>query len=125
MITPKTPVSEYFGLTNDLTVHKEPEHSVPLKSQANYTGSSKRIEPTSQEGCKKRRVSPDNCEDTTAFSNSFMNALRRNSNILKAHLRDKNMEYQLARDQQKEQTGKLVAALGKLTDAVTKIAEKL
>lgn len=74
---------------------------------------------------KRRRLSPDNCGDTTNFGNNVIKVLRRNSNILKAHLGAQNMNYQLAREQQKEQTDSLVAALGKLTDALTKIADKL
>ncbi|XP_028766235.1 trihelix transcription factor ASR3-like [Neltuma alba] len=107
--------------------HREPKHSLLWKSEANYTGSGKRIEnmSMSQEGCKKRRVSPDNHEDTAAFRNPLMKVLRRNGNMLKAHLSDQNISYQLARDQQKEQTSNIVAALGKLTDALIKIAEKL
>ena len=79
----------------------------------------------SQEGHKRRRLSADNCEDTTNFNNNIVKVLRRNSNILKAHLGAQNINYQLAREQQKEQTDSLVAALGKLTDALTKIADKL
>ncbi|KAF7834037.1 trihelix transcription factor ASR3-like [Senna tora] len=108
------------------SVREKAPHSLPLKSQVNHIGSGKRIGPMSQEGSKRRRVTEDTCvEDTTNFNNSYMKALRRNSNILKTHLGDQNKNYQLARDQQKEQTGNLVAALGRLTDALTKIAEKL
>ncbi|KAI9079670.1 hypothetical protein K1719_038291 [Acacia pycnantha] len=79
----------------------------------------------SSEERKKRRGSPDNHEDTAAFGNPLMKVLRRNGNLLKTHLSDQNLSYQLDRDQQKEQTSNIVAALGKLTDALTKIAEKL
>ncbi|XP_054820803.1 trihelix transcription factor ASR3-like [Prosopis cineraria] len=107
------------------SVHREPKHPLLWKSEANYTGPGERIETMPQEESKRRRVSPDSHEDTTACRNPLMKILRRNGNILKAHLSDQNMSYQLARDQQKEQTSNIVAALGKLTDALTKIAEKL
>ncbi|XP_015955734.1 trihelix transcription factor ASR3-like isoform X2 [Arachis duranensis] len=82
-------------------------------------------EGVSQEGHKKRRLSPGNSEHTTNFNNNIVRVLRRNNNMLKAHLGAQNMNYQLAREHQKEQTDSLVAALGKLTDALSKIADKL
>lgn len=88
-------------------------------------GSGCQREPIFHEGYKRRRPSPDNSEDNTNFDDNVINMLRRNSNILKAHLGAQNINYQLARDQQKQQTDSLVAALGRLTDAITKIADKL
>ncbi|KAL1326672.1 hypothetical protein AAHE18_13G246200 [Arachis hypogaea] len=82
-------------------------------------------EGVSQEGHKKRRLSPGNSEHTTNFNNNIVRVLRRNNNMLKAHLGAQNMNYQLAREHQKEQTDSLLAALGKLTDALSKIADKL
>ncbi|OIW18265.1 hypothetical protein TanjilG_20320 [Lupinus angustifolius] len=82
-------------------------------------------EPMSQEGYKRRRLSPENSEDTTDFSNNIIKVLRRNNNIMKAYLGAQNMNHQLAIEQQKEQSKTLVIALGKLTDALTKIADKL
>ncbi|XP_020233534.1 trihelix transcription factor ASR3 isoform X2 [Cajanus cajan] len=82
-------------------------------------------EPMFQEGYKRKRLSSDSSEDSTDFNNSIAKLLRRNSDILKAHLGAQNINHQLARDQQKQQTDILVAALGKLTDALTKIADKL
>ncbi|CAL0325258.1 unnamed protein product [Lupinus luteus] len=78
-----------------------------------------------QEGHKRKRSSPDNSEDATDFSNNIMKVLRRNTNIMKAYLGTQSINQQLAREQQKEQSENLVAALGKLTDAMTKIADKL
>lgn len=77
------------------------------------------------DGYKRRRLSPDNSEDSADFNDNVIKVLRRNSNILKAHLGNQNINYQLARDQQKQQTDSLVAALGRLTDAITKIADKM
>ncbi|OIW17795.1 hypothetical protein TanjilG_06480 [Lupinus angustifolius] len=81
-------------------------------------------EPESEEGYKRRRLSPEN-DDTTNFSNDVIKVLRRNTNIMKTYLEAQNMNHQLAMEQQKEQSDKLVAALGKITDAITKIADKL
>lgn len=77
------------------------------------------------EGYKRKRPSPENSEDTADFTEDVIKVLRRNSNILKAHLGAQNINTQLARDQQKQQTDSLVSALGRLTDAITKIADKL
>ncbi|KAL9329846.1 hypothetical protein ACSQ67_004849 [Phaseolus vulgaris] len=82
-------------------------------------------EPVFQHGYKRKLLSSDSSEDNTDFNNSITKLLRRNSDILKTHLGAQNINYQLARDQQKQQTDILVAALGKLTDALTKIADKL
>ncbi|KAE9610176.1 hypothetical protein Lalb_Chr07g0183791 [Lupinus albus] len=79
-----------------------------------------------QEGQKRKRTSSlDNSEDATDFSNNIIKVLRRNTNIMKAYLGAQSINQQLAREQQKEQSDNLVAALGKLTDAMTKIADKL
>lgn len=77
------------------------------------------------DGFKRKRSSPDNSEETADFTEDVIKVLRRNSNILKAHLGAQNINTQLARDQQKQQTDSLVSALGRLTDAITKIADKL
>ena len=78
-----------------------------------------------QEECKRRRLSPDDCEDNTNLSKQLIQVLRRNSNMVEAHLGAQNDNYQVARDQQREQTDSLVSALAKLTDALNKIADKL
>ncbi|KAI4336393.1 hypothetical protein L6164_014926 [Bauhinia variegata] len=99
--------------------------TAPMPTSGNYPDSDYTGEPASQEGSKRKRSSPENCEDTTHFSNRFIKVVRRNSDILNAHREAQNMNYQLSREQQKEQSDSLVAALGKLTDALTKIADKL
>ncbi|XP_027343153.1 trihelix transcription factor ASR3-like [Abrus precatorius] len=78
-----------------------------------------------QEGYKRKRLTSDDSADNTDFNNNIIKVLRRNSNILKTHIGSQNINCQLARDQQKQQTDSLVTALGKLTDALTKIADKL
>ncbi|XP_022771022.1 trihelix transcription factor ASR3-like [Durio zibethinus] len=73
-----------------------------------------------QEGLKRRRLSIDGSED-----NNWAKILKRNSNILSSQLEAQNINYQLDRDQRKEQADNLVAALNKLTDAMVRIANKL
>ncbi|OIW00233.1 hypothetical protein TanjilG_27484 [Lupinus angustifolius] len=103
---------------------KDEEKQQHPSCQGNYYPGCHR-EPMFQEGHKRKRSSPDNSEDATDFSNNIIKVLRRNTNIMKAYLGAQNINQQLARDQQKEQSDNLVAALGKLTDAMTKIADKL
>lgn len=95
-----------------------------MQSERKYFGSGFQREPAFKHGYK-RKLSSDSSEDNTDFDNSVTKLLRRNSEILKAHLGTQNINYELARNQQKQQTDILVAALGKLTDALTKIADKL
>jgi len=96
-----------------------------LQSQRKYFGLGFQRETAFQHGYKRKQLSSDSSEDNTVFNDSISKLLRRNSDILKAHLGAQNINDQLARDQQKHQTDIIVAALGKLTDALTKIADKL
>ena len=73
-----------------------------------------------QEGLKRRRFTMDGSED-----NNWAKILERNSNMLCSQLEAQNINYQLDRDQRKEQADSLVAALNKLTDALVRIANKL
>ena len=73
-----------------------------------------------QEGLKRRRLPIDGSED-----NNWAKILERNSNMLCSQLEAQNINYQLDRDQRKEQADSLVASLNKLTDALVRIANKL
>ncbi|MED6160192.1 hypothetical protein PIB30_048974 [Stylosanthes scabra] len=117
-----------MGSTQKIPLLKLPnseKQPTPSSCKGNYDHPGFQRERVPQEGHKKRRLSLDNSEHTTNFNNNIVKVLRRNNDILKAHFGAQNMNYQLAREQQKEQTDNLVAALGKLTDAVSKIADKL
>ncbi|KAF7840224.1 trihelix transcription factor ASR3-like [Senna tora] len=91
----------------------------------NGEGSSRGRDGVSEGGVKRKRLSPENCEDTTQFNNKIIKVLKKNSRMLKAHVEAQNINRQLEREQQKEHTDNVVAALGRLTDALTKIADKL
>ncbi|CAL5361752.1 unnamed protein product [Camellia sinensis] len=78
----------------------------------------------SQEGWKRRRLALDGCEDTN-LEERFVKVLEKNSNMLNAQLEAQNMNYQLDREQRKEQNDSLVGALSKITDALGMIANKL
>ncbi|KAF5932828.1 hypothetical protein HYC85_028999 [Camellia sinensis] len=73
----------------------------------------------SQEGWKRRRLALDGCEER------FIKVLEKNSNMLNAQLEAQNINYQLDREQRKEQNDSLVGALSKITDALGMIANKL
>ncbi|KAK7399284.1 hypothetical protein VNO78_10465 [Psophocarpus tetragonolobus] len=109
-------------LHNTLPTPAEKQQQQP-SCQGNYDPGFQR-EALFPERYKRTRPSSDSNEDSADFNN-IAKLLRRNSEMLKVHLGAQNMNYQLARNQQKQQTDILVAALGKLTDALAKIADKL
>ncbi|KAK9278955.1 hypothetical protein L1049_028537 [Liquidambar formosana] len=78
----------------------------------------------SQEGWKRRRLSLVGCGETNR-EDQLIKVLERNSDTLTAQLEAHNSNCQLDRDQQKDHTDSLVAALSKLTDALVRIADKL
>ncbi|KAH1048965.1 hypothetical protein AAZX31_08G007900 [Glycine max] len=123
--TPKKGIAGSLKRTPILTLPTPEKVQQQPSYQGNYDPGIQR-EPIFQEGMgyKRKRLSSDISEDSTDFNN-ITKLLRRNSDILKAHIGTQNINYQLARDQQKQQTDIIVAALGKLTDALTKIADKL
>ena len=77
-----------------------------------------------EERSKRRRVSEDGCGETNK-EEQLIKVLDRNSKMLNAQLEAQNVNFQLDRDQRKDHTNSLVAALSKLTDAIVRIADKL
>lgn len=77
-----------------------------------------------QEGCKRRRLSLDECNDAN-LEDQLIKVLDRNASMLNAQLEAQNMNCQLDRNQQKDHNENLVLALNKITDALIKIADKL
>lgn len=82
-------------------------------------------ESISEEERKRRRLSLDGQEDASNLGNQLVKVLEMNSDKLNAHLEAQNINCQLDRDQRKEHTDSLVAALSKVTDALVRIADKL
>ncbi|GER45574.1 homeodomain-like superfamily protein [Striga asiatica] len=78
----------------------------------------------SQEGVKRRRQSSGDSQNADV-DNSLIKSLERTTNLLSAHLEEQKLSRQVEREQQKEQHGSLMAALGKIIDALEKIADKL
>ncbi|XP_021286200.1 trihelix transcription factor ASR3-like [Herrania umbratica] len=119
---------EEIGLEND----KETiAMRSPAKTDGNLSpisGEAKEKDPGStagtgsmiQKGLKRRRLSIDGSEDI-----NWAKVLERSSNMLSSQLESQNINYQLDRDQRKEQADSLVAALNKLTDVLLRIVNKL
>ncbi|XVF54780.1 hypothetical protein PTKIN_Ptkin05aG0209200 [Pterospermum kingtungense] len=94
----------------------------PISGEAkeNCPGSIARTGSMIREGLKRRRLSINGSED-----NNWAKILERNNNMLTSQLEAQNINYQLDRDQRKEQADRLLASLNKLTDALVRIANKL
>ena len=66
--------------------------------------------------------------DESEHSNNIdqlVKVLERNSNMLSAQLEAHNINCHLEREQRKEQNNSILAALGKVTDVLARIADKL
>ncbi|KAL8215849.1 hypothetical protein R6Q57_022686 [Mikania cordata] len=106
--------------------HDEPTTKIvdPVPISGNLkkhqTSSAPWKESISQEGCKRRRVSTDD-----KFSDRLLDVLEKNTNMLSAQIDAENMNCQLYRDQRKDCNEGLVCALNRISDALTKIADKL
>lgn len=71
---------------------------------------------------KRKRLSVGECDD---FSRELCTLLESNSKILTAHIDSQNLNCHLDRTQRKEHAESLVLVLGKLAEALGKIADKL
>ncbi|KAM1209408.1 hypothetical protein ACFX2I_015036 [Malus domestica] len=76
-----------------------------------------------QEKWKQRRVSTDESEHRNIAQ--LIKVLERNSNMLNAQLEAHNINCHFEREQRKEQNNSILAALGKVTDVLARIADKL
>ncbi|KAH7424387.1 hypothetical protein KP509_11G005800 [Ceratopteris richardii] len=81
------------------------------------------LEPDILPGRKKRkRPSVEECDE---FNKELCTLLESSSKILTAHVETQNLNFHLDRAQRKEHAESLVSVLGKLADAVGRIADKL
>ncbi|KAK4569250.1 hypothetical protein RGQ29_004593 [Quercus rubra] len=121
------------GLFSDFE-HSEQEESGCSPEYETVSGTVKGKQPgsanmwkesISEEERKRRRLSLDGQEDASNLGNQLVKVLEMNSDKLNAHLEAQNINCQLDRDQRKEHTDSLVAALSKVTDALVRIADKL
>lgn len=77
-----------------------------------------------QEGVKRRRLSLDGCQDIN-LNHHLIKIIERNTNLLNAQLEAQRMNSQLEREQQKAYSDVLSSALSKISDALSRIADKL
>ncbi|WVZ75238.1 hypothetical protein U9M48_023315 [Paspalum notatum var. saurae] len=87
--------------------------------------SSQRDEPAHQGGQKRPRTDEEAAEGTTDLQSKLIEILDRNSRMVAAQLEVQNQNCQLDREQRKDQTNSLVLVLGRLADALGRIADKL
>ncbi|XVE63765.1 hypothetical protein DITRI_Ditri07aG0046200 [Diplodiscus trichospermus] len=114
------------GNENETTAMRSPAKTVntpsPISGEAKEKcpGSIARTGMKIREGLKRKRLSIDGTE-----GNNWAKILERNSKMLSSQLEAQNINYQLDRNQRKEQADSLAAALNKIADALARIANKL
>lgn len=74
---------------------------------------------------RKRPCNSPSAEESDEFKSKLFSMLESNSRILSAHLEAQNFNSQMDRNQRKEHAESLVGVLGKLVDAVGRIAGRL
>ncbi|KAI9177946.1 hypothetical protein LWI28_020964 [Acer negundo] len=89
-----------------------------------YLGTNEWPGSMSRERFKRRRLALHANEDNN-MEDQLIKVLEKNSSMLTAQLEAQNINSQLDRDQRKEQSNSLAAAINNLTDALVKIANKL
>ncbi|XP_042758138.1 trihelix transcription factor ASR3 isoform X1 [Lactuca sativa] len=104
------------------TFHQDCSQAGTLNEQQTNWASWKGRMP--QEGCKRRRVSTDELHNKN-FNARLIEVLEKNVNSLNARLEAENTNCQLERDERKDYNNNLVSALNRISDALTKIADKL
>ncbi|WOL01770.1 trihelix transcription factor ASR3 [Canna indica] len=77
-----------------------------------------------REGHKRRRTSPEAADDID-LQTRLIQVLEMNSRMMAAQLEAQNRNSQLDRDQRKDQANSFLIVLGKLADALGRIADKL
>ncbi|GLT60281.1 hypothetical protein SLA2020_330530 [Shorea laevis] len=76
-----------------------------------------------QKGLTRRQSTLDGCEDGRL--DPLIKVLKRNGNLPNEQIQAQNTNCQQDRDQRKEHSESLVAAINKLTDALVRIADRL
>uniref|UniRef100_A0A0A9EB02 Uncharacterized protein n=1 Tax=Arundo donax TaxID=35708 RepID=A0A0A9EB02_ARUDO len=115
-----------------LPLSEKPEASRQHQSAEQGTSKDKQTEqsterdaPAQQGGQKRPRTDDETGEGTTDLQSKLVEILDRNSRMVAAQLEAQNLNYQLDREQRKDQANSLVLVLGRLADALGRIADKL
>eukprot|EP00249_Psilotum_nudum_P020742 c27827_g1_i3 orf=289-1356(-) len=85
----------------------------------------KRKRPPSVGESEDFKKHPSSIGENDDFNNQLFTMLENNSRVLTAHVESQNINSQLDRNQRKEHAESMVSVLGKLADALAKIAERL
>lgn len=80
---------------------------------------------SSQEGRKRKRPPAGEAEEEGSLPGQLIQILERNSRALMNHVEAQNVNHRLDREQRKEHGDSLVIVLGKVADALGRIADKL
>ncbi|XP_021716598.1 trihelix transcription factor ASR3-like [Chenopodium quinoa] len=96
----------------------EPISDTPKESRPNFSNWD------SQGKGKRLRLSTDECT-TNCSEAQILKVLEENNRLLNAQLESHNKNCQLEREQRKQNNNELMSTLSKLTDVLSKIAEKL
>ncbi|GLJ09431.1 hypothetical protein SUGI_0109660 [Cryptomeria japonica] len=95
-----------------------------LKSDKLPTSNGEKVSTSSGAGQKRMHVSSEVDEDRD-LKQQLLSILERNGQLLSAQVEAHNLNCQLDRDQRNEHAESLVGVLGKLADALGRIADKL
>ncbi|KAG2658714.1 hypothetical protein PVAP13_1KG297000 [Panicum virgatum] len=113
-------------------VSEKPEASRQQQSAEQGTSKDKQPEqsterdaPSQQGGQKRPRTDEEAGEGTTDLQSKLIEILDRNSRMVAAQLEAQNQNCELDREQRKDQANSLVLVLGRLADALGRIADKL
>ncbi|OEL31759.1 Trihelix transcription factor ASR3 [Dichanthelium oligosanthes] len=113
-------------------VSEKPEASRQQQSAQQGTSKDKQSEqsaerdaPAQQGGQKRPRPDEEAGEGTTDLQSKLIEILDRNSRMVAAQLEVQNQNCELDREQRKDQANSLVLVLGRLADALGRIADKL
>lgn len=80
---------------------------------------------TSLEDRKRKRVAAEEDEETVSLQTQLIDVLERNGQMLTTQLEAHNENFQLDREQRKDDVNSLIGVLNKLSDALARIADKL
>lgn len=78
-----------------------------------------------QQGGQKRPRTEEEAGETADLQSKLIEILDRNSRMVAAQLEAQNQNCELDREQRKDQANSLVLVLGRLADALGRIADKL
>ncbi|XP_031286129.1 trihelix transcription factor ASR3 isoform X1 [Pistacia vera] len=110
---------------SSLEIEAQREARNRTKNEKQPVSENPEIGSTSQEGRKRKRLSADGDEEMSNLQLQLIDVLQKNGKMLTAQLEAQNSNFELDREQRKDNADNLVAVLNKLADALGRIADKL